>query len=393
MMKNVISRNVKQVILDVRVVKGSGGGPDKTIINSPHHLDQHGYRMLCAYMHAPDDPGFPRLKEKASAKGTELISIPDHGPFDPRVLQSLHRLCKQEKVTIWHGHDYKSNLFGLILQRVWPMRLVTTVHGWVEQTRRTPLYYWIDRGTLRYYEKVICVSDDLYQTCRHAGVPSSRCVLLENGIDLVDFQRRQSVQEAKKQLGIPQDRFFVGAVGRLSAEKGFNLLIQSADKLLAHGYPLQVGIFGEGAEQAALQQRIDQLGRQESIKLMGFRSDLRPCYEAMDLFVLSSLREGLPNVVLEAMAMEVPVVSTKVAGIPKLIQHDANGYLVEPGSADALTLALTTVLDNQACRERFRTEGRRTVEDHFSFARRMEKLRMLYDDMIHGTNYQRGVSL
>jgi glycosyltransferase involved in cell wall biosynthesis len=372
------------VVLDVRVVKGSGGGPDKTMINSPAYLTPHGYQMHLAYMHSASDTGYPKLQEKAHLKGVELLSIIDEGPFDHRVIQRSLELCRQYQVTIWHGHDYKSNLLGLILHQVYPMRLVTTVHGWVEQTSRTPLYYWIDRSTLRFYEKVICVSDDLYQMSRQAGVPKSRCMLLENGIDVTDFSRRQTVAEAKAKLGIAPDRFLLGAVGRLSGEKGFDLLINSVDHLLSNGYPqLQLAIFGEGKEQASLQALIDARGRQEQIKLMGFRTDLRPCYEAMDLFVLSSLREGLPNVVLEAMAMEAPVISTKVAGIPKLMQHDHNGYLIDAGSSEAITQALKTVLEQPERQERYKKAGRETVQTRFNFATRMDKLRILYDELLN----------
>lgn len=379
------------VVLDLRVIKGSGGGPDKTIINSPGYLARKGYRMLCAYMHHPEDPGFPRLREKAALKGTELLSVADHGPFDNKVVSRLLRLCQENKVTIWHGHDYKSNLLGLLLYPIWPMRLVTTVHGWGERSGRAPFYYWVDRCTLRFYEKVICVSDDLYKTCLHYGVPKNRCLLLENGIDITDFQRRQSVEQAKATIGIPEDQLLIGAVGRLSAEKGFDLLIQSVDSLIKQGHNLALMIFGEGNEQHNLQKLIDASGHADRIKLMGFRADLRSCYEAMDLYVLSSLREGLPNVVLEAMAMEVPVLSTKVAGIPRLIQHDVNGFLVDAGSSAALTTAMAMLLDNVSLRERYRFAGRQTVENKFSFAMRMEKLSSLYDEMMCGSSPLAGV--
>lgn len=378
------------VVLDLRVVKGSGGGPDKTIVNSPPYLAERGYRMLCAYLHDPADPGFPRLCEKAALKGTELISVPDHGPLDFKVIGRLLNLCRQHNVTIWHGHDYKSNLLGLLLYPRWPMRLVTTVHGWVEKTSRTPLYYLIDRGTLRFYEKVICVSEDLYQTCRQYGVPKSRCLLLENGIDVTDFQRRQSARQAKTALGIPHDQFLIGAVGRLSAEKGFDLLIRSVASLLKQGKNLTLMIFGEGKEQTNLQKLIDETDHADCIKLMGFRSDLRPYYEAMDLFVLSSLREGLPNVVLEAMAMEVPIISTKVAGIPRLIQHDVNGCLIDAGSVEAITTAISTIHGDAARCERYRLAGRHTVETKFSFAVRMKMLSHLYDEMMAGSSQMAG---
>jgi hypothetical protein len=165
----------KPVVLDARVVTESGGGPDKTILNSPRFFEPLGYRNLCAYMHPPGDSGFESLKEKAAAWGAPLFSIADRGAWDWKVVTAALELCRRERVAIWHGHDYKSNALGLLLLRVWPMRLVTTVHGWVKETRRTPLYYKIDQLCLPRYEAVICVSDDLYQRSLECGVPGGGC--------------------------------------------------------------------------------------------------------------------------------------------------------------------------------------------------------------------------
>src|SRR5262249_3426284 len=132
------------VILHTRVVSGSGGGPDKTILNSPRFLAPAGYRTLCAYMHAPGDPGFERLRCRAQMWQAPRLSVADRGPWDWRVFGQLLRICRKERVSVWHGHDYKSDLLGLLLRPFWPMRLVTTVHGWgANPTRRTPLYNWI----------------------------------------------------------------------------------------------------------------------------------------------------------------------------------------------------------------------------------------------------------
>ena len=154
------------VVFDTRVVTGSGGGPDKTILNSPRFLGPLGYSMLCGYLHPPGDPGYAEIEKKAAKYNAPLISIPDRGPWDWRVVTSLLRECKRHRVAIWHGHDYKTNALGLLLKRFWPMRMVTTVHGWVRHTARTPLYYRIDKFCLPRYEKVICVSEDLYRECR-----------------------------------------------------------------------------------------------------------------------------------------------------------------------------------------------------------------------------------
>jgi glycosyltransferase involved in cell wall biosynthesis len=372
------------VVLHARVVTGSGGGPDKTILNSPRFLAPYGYEALCAYMRPPGDPGFDELARRAATWGAELIAVDDRGPADFRILKRLLAICRERRVTIWHGHDYKSNLFGLLLRRHWPMRLVTTVHGWVKFTRRTPLYYGIDRFCLRRYERVICVSDDLRESCLKAGAPSYRCLVIDNAIDTQEYSRQYSVEEAKRKLGRRTDRLLLGAVGRLSEEKGFDRLILAAHRLIEQGFDLELVIVGEGDARRKLTCLIEKLGRQDRIHLVGFRADTIAWHQAMDVFVLSSLREGLPNVVLEAMALETPVVATRIAGVPRLVQHQKTGLTIEPDDAQQLTSALAEVLANAELRKTLAAAGRKVIEEQFSFSRRMEKIRAVYDDVLHG---------
>jgi glycosyltransferase involved in cell wall biosynthesis len=370
------------VVLDTRVIAGPGGGPDKTILNAPRFLAPAGYRNLCAYMHHPADPGFEQIRRKAAAKQAPLLSVADRGPWDWRVVGQLLDICRRERVQIWHGHDYKSNALGLLVRRFWPLRLITTVHGWVHRTRRTPLYYLVDRLSLRYYDRVVCVSEDLYQRCLDCGVPADRCEVIENGIDLEEYTRRRSPAEARRRLGLSRDRLLLGAAGRLSAEKGFDVLIRAADRLLREGFDFELIIVGEGDERPSLEALIARLGREDRIRLPGYRSDMPEWYEALDGFVLSSLREGLPNVLLEAMALEVPVVATRIAGVPGLVRHDENGLLVEPGDPGQLAAALGRLLREPDLRTRLGKAGRDTVASGYSFAARMDKFRRLYDQLL-----------
>ncbi len=370
------------VVLDARIVTGTGGGPEKTILNSPRFLNRDGYRMLCAYLHPPGDSGFEQLRERAARLGAPLLPVPDRGALDWRIVPQLLNICRRERVAIWHGHDYKSNALGLLLRRFWPMRLVTTVHGWVEHTRRTGLYYRIDRFCLPRYERVICVSDDLRRESLAAGVPESRCLLLENGIDTDDYRRRQTIAEAKSRLGLRTDRLTIGAVGRLSPEKGFDLLIRAAARLIASGHDLELLIAGQGSEKEPLTQLAAELGCADRVRLLGYVADPRTLYEALDVYALSSLREGLPNVLLEAMALEVPVVATRIAGVPRLVSHQENGLLIEPRSVEALTASLDEMLSHADLRARLAHAGRETVETRYSFARRMRRIRELYDGML-----------
>jgi glycosyltransferase involved in cell wall biosynthesis len=372
----------RPLVLHARVVAGTGGGPDKTILNSPRHLRRLGYDCQCLYLRPPGDERFDVLAQRAARWEAPLVTIDDRGAWDLSVIRRTLDVCRREHVAIWHGHDYKTNLLGLIVARRHPMRLVTTVHGWVHHTRRTGLYYALDRWSLRRYERVICVSEDLADECRRSGVPADRVVQIDNAIDVDEFARRRTIAEAKRQLGWPENRLLIGAVGRLAEEKGFDVLIRAVAQLAAQGCDVGLAIAGDGPEHDGLRELIDELGVADRVRLLGFVADTAAFYEAMDVYALSSRREGLPNVLLEAMALEAPIVATRVAGVPKLLDDGVNGLLIPPEDLETLTAALGRVCDDATLRHRLGQAGRATVVARFSFTTRMAKVAAVYDELL-----------
>ena len=370
---------MSRVVLDARVVTGSGGGPDKTILNSPRFLTKLGYEMPCVYLHPPNDPGFDTLRRQAAATGAELISVADRGPLDLRVIRQCLTICRERNVSVWHGHDYKTNALGLLLARFHPMRLVTTLHGWVEKTARTPLYFQIDRLTLRFYERVYCVSRDLSDAAKRAGVPARKRVLLENGIDLADYRPGQLDRaEARVAFGLPASAPVVLGVGRLSPEKAFDALIRALPELPG----VHALIVGEGGDRARLEALAAELNVRGRVHLPGWSRDARRAFAAADVFALPSLREGLPNVLLEAMALGVPAVASRIAGIPRVVTDGVDGFLIPPGDSGALAGQLEPLLADPELRTRVAAAARATVESRYSFADRMARLAESYDRLL-----------
>ena len=360
-------------VLHVRVVSGSGGGPEKTIINSPRFLTPFGYPCQCAYMYPPGDPGFDTLQRRADAAQCPLIGIEDRGALDFSVVKKLYKICKESNVQIWHGHDYKSNAIGLLLRRLHKMKLVTTVHGWVHHTAKTPLYYAVDKFCLRRYDRVVCVSDDLFQQCSQLGVRQERLTLIENAIDANYFQPPESKPAS--------DRLEIGAVGRLEEEKGFIPLIETVAKIAKIHNNIHLSIYGEGSQKAELNALIERLDAQRFVSLPGFESDLIRLYSSLDIFVLNSIREGLPNVCLEAMAMGVPMISTAVAGVPNLVTDQSDGLIIPLSDSAALESALIRLIESPQLRQNLARNARKTIVERFSFDKRMEKMRNLYEGL------------
>jgi glycosyltransferase involved in cell wall biosynthesis len=370
-------------VLHVRIVSGTGGGPEKTILNSPRHFLGSRYRETACWLHSPGDPGIAQIEESARARGCPFLAVEDPHPYDVRTLSRLAAICRERGIAIWHGHDYKSNLFGVLLARLCDLKLATTVHGWVKHTAKTPLYFAVDRFALRRYGEVVAVSQDLFDECLRIGVPRGHLSLIENAIDTEEYRRRRPPSTSTLR-SLPPGRLLVGAVGRLSEEKGFHVLIGAVERAIDAGCDLELWIAGEGDQEARLRAQIAASRHAGRMQLLGFRSDALALFEAMDVFALSSIREGLPNVVLEAMAMEVPVLATRCGGLEAFGRDGEDMLLVDPSSVEALARALARLAGDPILRSRLARAARTRVETELGFARRMERFRGVYDRLVDG---------
>lgn len=371
-----------RVVLHTRVVSGRGGGPEKTILNSDRFLKDYGYSILCAYMRDPHDSGFREIQRRAEARGVALLPVDDSGPLDWKVAGRLRKICGQYQPAIWHGHDYKSNMLALGMPNGRAMKRVSTVHGWVKRTWKTPLYYLIDRLSLRFFDSVICVSEELRDQCLASGIAPQLCLYVPNGVDTEEYQRLRSSNGAKAVSGISSTRLVVGVVGRLSSEKSLPTLMRAIHRLVNSGLDIELWIVGDGDQRRKLRTVAEDLEITDNVSFLGYSSELVPLYEAMDIFALSSIREGLPNALLEAMAMELPTVCTRVSGVPSVIEDGTNGLLVEPNSVDSLADGIGRLARDSDLREQLGTAARKTIERSFSFASRMERIRDIYDSLL-----------
>jgi glycosyltransferase involved in cell wall biosynthesis len=367
-------------VLHLRTVSGVGGGPEKTILNSPRFL-QGRYELRLAYIRPEGDPDY-NMPRRAREIGADLVDVPERSGVDPRTFWRLVREVREFRPDILHAHDYKTNVLAVLLGRWFGIRTLTTMHGYVSRGGRLEVYYRLDRWALRQMDHVIAVSEDLHRMLLDFRIPPERRSIIPNAIDVQQFARQRSVAEARAHLGMDSSRLVVGAVGRLAAEKGFDLLIQAVDRLLVAGVDAELIVIGEGDERPRLEALIAQLRRGDRIRLFGYRPDVRDLFEALDVFALSSLREGLPNVLLEAMALEVPVLATRIAGVPGLIDDGVNGLLVRPGSVEELTRGLGRLLGDAELRQRLSHAGRETIVGRYNFAARMSKIAAIYDGLL-----------
>jgi glycosyltransferase involved in cell wall biosynthesis len=278
-------------------------------------------------------------------------------------------------------NGYKANLLGRLAARRVGIPAVAVSRGWTGESLRVRLYEWLDRRHLRWMDRVVCVSSAQAAKVLRTGVRSDRVQVVPNAIDsarFVDVDSRYR-RDLEKRFERAPTRI-IAAAGRLSPEKGFDLLVTAAARV-RHVHP-DTGflLFGEGACRQALQRQIESLRLTEHFVLEGFRKDLDALLPHFDLFVLPSYTEGLPNVVLEACAAGVPVVATAVGGTPEVLA-DGVGRLTPPGDVGALTEAITDVLSRPEALHEMAVAGRRRAQENFTFASQAQSYQALFAEL------------
>lgn len=369
------------MVLHVRTVAGAGGGPDKTILRSAQYCDPDHIRMAAAYIHPSHGKNIQIIKDQAKQYHCPLFLIPEFGPLDPRTIVRLIAICRRERVTVWHSHDYKTDILGLIIRRFWPMKLITTAHGFTRESWRTKVYYHLNNLAFRRLDHVITVSPQLLVHCKRHGVSADRVTFVPNAIDPEEFIRTRKREQACADHDVDPARFHIGVVGRLSKEKGIDRAVRTAARLKRNYDRLQMHFIGDGPLRGDTERAIERLNVDRHVKLWGWQESPRPFYEMFDMLLLPSYTEGLPNAVLEAMAMGVPVAATDVGGVRDLLNWGNCGVILDNDEA-LWPNHIAPLIVSEARRNELARQARQRVESHYTFKSRMKKVIAVYEDLL-----------
>jgi glycosyltransferase involved in cell wall biosynthesis len=276
---------------------------------------------------------------------------------------------------------YKPDLIGWWAARQAGVPVISVSHGWTGATFKVRCYETVDRWMLRWMDAIVCVSQAQATKVRRAGAPLERVHVIRNAVALDRFEApdAQFRKEIEGFFPSPRSRL-IGAAGRLSPEKGFEQLVEAATLMTAKDPRLGFVIFGEGPLRGELTQLIAKCHLQGNVILPGFRSNLEQYLPHFDVVALSSYTEGLPVIVLEALAASVPVVATAVGGVPEVIEDGVSGWLVPPGDAPALAGRLTDALSSDA--RAMGRRGRKRVEEQFTFAAQSVLYQQLFEKLV-----------
>jgi glycosyltransferase involved in cell wall biosynthesis len=313
------------------------------------------------------------LSEELRAAGIKTHVIPETERNPMSIVRELSDYFRRERIDILHTHKYKDNILGALasIYRNIPYR-VRTIHGASEPFSETVpalkmiAYEMVDGAINRWaVDRLLAVSlalkDSLVQ---RFGVDKVSCI--HNAVDISRIRVRRDLVGLRSELGLDQQDFVVGTMCRLVPVKGLEVFLRAARLIRGQTKRAKFIVAGDGPLASRLQTLAQQYGLARDVVFLGHRNDGHDVLGVTDLFVLPSLSEGIPIVLLEALALSRPVVASRVGGIPEVVEHEVSGLLVEAGKEDELARECLRLMDDGVLARRLGCEGRKRVEKEFS---------------------------
>jgi len=262
--------------------------------------------------------------------------------IDIKLLLHMRRYIKDNKIDIIHSHKYKTNFYSLFVRYGTGIKLVSTCHNWLGKSLNMKIYTIIDKLILRYFDYVVGVSSEVTEELKKF-IPDKKIAKIGNGIDIGKYYRVMDKNDAKRSLGF-ENKILIGFVGRLSEDKGVSILLDAVSNITSNKRDIYTLIVGDGDYKKKLENEANSMGISDRVIFTGNRDDTPLIYSSLDVFVLPSLKEAFPMVILEAMACGVPVVATEVGDIPQIIEDEVSGMLVNTKDSEGLVRTIENIL-------------------------------------------------
>jgi glycosyltransferase involved in cell wall biosynthesis len=367
------------------------GGTERHVVNLGHALDRSSFDLSFACLKR-----FGDLLAEIDTRRTPISEYRVKSLFPHKTLRKqlkFARDLRRNGTQIVHSYNAYANIFALPAARLAGAPLV------VASIRDTGIYLTptqsrVQRFLCRFADCILVNAEAVRRWLEGQGYPSEKIAVIRNGVDLARFAPRPGKGAVRRSLGLPPRAPLVAVFARLDQNKGVEYFLEAAaivasrnpgvrflvvgDRLVAKGG----AIVGDVVQRESLEAHARRLGLEGRVSFTGFRRDVPDLLAEVSVSVLPSLSEGLPNAVLESMAAGVPVVATRVGGIPEAVEDGLSGMLVPPGDGAALGRAIGMLLEKPELARRLGRAGRERVEGNFSLDRMVRRTQGLYVGML-----------
>lgn len=320
----------------------------------------------------PDSP----LHQKAEEADLPVYPLKMRSEADLRAIFKLGRAMKKAKCRLVHSHDAHSAAIAAAAasRAKVPLRIVSRRVDFPVKNNFFTRKKYIDNIDL-----IIAVSEEVKRVLIQRGIPDWKIRVVPSGIDYSPFEEKRDKYYLHQELHFADNDFLVGIIAHLADHKGHKYLIQAMEVLKEKAPAVKLIIVGEGPLQLELSRQAKENKVDNMVFFMGFRDDVPRILASLDLFVLSSYKEGLGSSILDAMASRLPVVATQAGGIPELVIHEQTGLLVPPKNPQSLAEAILRVYDDRKLARQMAENGYKMVHDKFSASGMAEKIIREYE--------------
>jgi len=391
---------VKIKILNL-ITRQDKGGSAETVLLACLKLCELGHEVILvkgstfeSQMSPQEEAAAGRDLKNAQRKGLRIITNPFlvrrvHPVFDLLSLIFFYRLILKERPLVVHTHTSKAGFIGRLAAKLagTPV-IVHTPHGHVFfgyfGPLATRLFIFFEKKTAPLADRIVALTrGELEDTVKFGAAPRNKLCIIHSGVDLDKFRSLDPsrIRAFKKSLRIPDKAVLIGTVGRLVPVKGPEFLLEAAKELLPLHPEAYFAFTGDGYLRDSLERKARELGLEKNILFLGWQDNVPEIIAAFDIFVLPSLNEGMGRVLVEAMALGKPLVASRVGGIPDLVEHGKNGFLVPPQDGQGLAKAIQLLLEDGELRAAM---GRAGIEiaEKFSLEIMIKKTADLYEELL-----------
>lgn len=368
-------------ILHVYTGGGEIYGAERVIFNLAIEQRKRGFDTKIAYF---ERPGRNSFLESLREHSIPVYVIPSIGKVDIGAFLALRRICLDSRPQILHSHGYKGYIFSAILKRISnSFIIVSTKHISTDSSSRIKIYDYLGDTSLKFFDWVIAVSEFTKESLVERHIPADKIEVIHNGVD-IPINGRTAAGRLQSELKLGPDSKLIGFIGRLTPQKGISYLLEAARIVCKEMKDVYFVLIGDGELREEIESFISSNKLEERVLMLGWRKDATELLQDIDILLLPSLFEGTPMIMLESMALGVPVIGSDVGGISEVIEDRVNGLLIKPCDPGAIVSAIHVLLENRELAEKISRNAVEEVKTRYSSEHMTEMYNETYTRLLSG---------
>jgi len=313
--------------------------------------------------------------------GIPFEKLPQSSIVDPAPIKTVSSLIHNKHFDIIQSHGYKSAFIAFFARYFVKVPWVAFLHGHTTENLKVKLYHALEFKLVKHADRIITVSQEMRDRLVSRGLPAEKTVVIRNSLSPEQFASSVTGEDLRERFGVSPDEKLIGVIGRFSSEKGVDIFLKAFKMLIQSELPVKAILVGEGSMENELRDFCLTQQINDRVIFAGYQQNIAEFYPILDLMVLPSRSEGLPNVALEALHFGVPVVATDVGGTSEVIIDGETGLLVPSEAVELMRVAIYKLFTDIEMRSHVIEQGKQHLLTNFSPQSRVQKIESIYSEL------------